>query len=684
MIDPSADRRMPISPQLALRVASLGTVALVLFGIIFFRLWFLQVLSGDQFLAEATQNRVRKQPVPAPRGDIVDRAGNVLVRNRRAIVLRLDPRSLPEAERTLALGWGAKARLRAERPRGRRGPNVPIPPAPADLRARFARMRRVTGLSLAATQRLVVIGLVQEPFVPVILKEDVAPAVRQFVVEHQRRFRGVDVREVYLRDYPNGTAAAQVFGQLGEISKQQLGTKRYRGVPLGSVIGQNGLERTYDRYLRGVDGTEKIYVDASGRPVGAQERAVAPRPGRQLRTSLDLRLQKVAQAALARAAQGRPGAFVAMDPYTGEVRAMGSAPSFDPNELVGRLSDARAAQLFSDASGSPLTNRAVSSIYSTGSTFKPVTALAAMSVGATDPSKVILDQGKAGIRQNAKGQAYGPVDLRKALAVSSDVYFYEIGKETFNKGGGHAIQRWAHRLGFGRLTGVDTGGETTGVVPDAAWRARLNRREKRCRRGTTYPSGTSKAKGAPCGIADGTDRPYSAGDDVNLAIGQGDLQATPLQVALSYAAIATGGTVPVPHLGVGIEDDGGRPILGLETKPARRVKLPAAGLQAIRDGLHAAASQGGGTSADVFAGWDQGRFPVYGKTGTAQTAKGDQSWYAAYVPRTPSNNRPLLVVGTIERGGFGAEAAAPMVRQILSQWFLNRPGPFKAGESASL
>lgn len=689
MIEPTADRRAPISPQLAVRVAMLGTVALILFGVIFFRLWFLQVLSGDQFLAEATQNRVRTQPQPAPRGFIVDRDGNVLVKNRKANVLQLDPREIPEEERALAAEWGAKKIARSRRRPAFRGPEVPIPPPPPALRARFARLRKVSGLSVAEIQELVIVGLYEEPFLPVRLTEDVKPAVRQYVEEHREDFRGLDVRTVYLREYPNEQVGAQLFGTVGEINPDQIGEERYRGVRAGGIVGQGGLERTYDEYLRGKDGVERIFVDAAGQPI-ATERSQRGRSGRQLRTSIDSKLQKAAQAALARAGRGKPGAFVAMDPYTGEVFAMGSAPTFDPNELARPLTKKRAAELYGPDSDAPLVNRAVSSQYSTGSTFKPVTALAALAAGVTSPGRSVLDQGKiqlfpgkAGVRQNAGATPYGPVDLRRALSVSSDIYFYVVGKGIYYSEQSRALQSWARRLGFGRLTGVDTGAETKGVVPSRAWRDGLNEKEADCRAGRKFPSGDRKPEGAPCGIADGTNRPYSAGDNVNLAIGQGDLQATPMQVALSYAAIATGGRVPTPHLGLRIEDEQGKLIQKLKPKPARTVALPDAGLQAIRDGLRSAASEPGGTSTDVFAGWDHGRWPVHGKTGTAQTSKGDQSWYAAYVPRTPTNTRPLLVVATVERGGFGAEAAAPLARQIFSQWYTKNLGEFKAGENAT-
>lgn len=685
------DRRAPISPQLAVRVASLGMIAFVLFAIVFFRLWFLQVLSGDQFLAEATKNRSRSQPIQAPRGFIVDRTGEPLVKNRKATVLQLDLRKIGEDERELAAEWGAKVIARSERPKGQKGAPVPIPPAPPELAARFERFRKVTGLSVPEIQERVIVGIYQEPFVPVRLTEDVSEAARNYIVERQEQFRGLDIRTVYLREYPNEEIGAQLYGNIGEINPDQIGSERYRGVKSGSLVGQGGLERTYDRYLRGQDGEERIFVNAAGQPIGST-RTRRGQPGRQLRTSIDLKLQEVAQRSLSVAGGGKPGAFVAMDPYTGEVFAMGSAPTFDPNDLTGSLTQKRFEELYGDESGAPLTNRAVSSQYSTGSTFKPVTAFAGLDAGVTTVDKTIVDtgrialfpnEGEAGMRQNAGAVPYGPVDLRKAIQVSSDIYFYLLGKSIFYSDKTRAIQTWARRLGFGRLTGIDTGAETPGVIPSFAWRENLNKLERECRKGTEDPSGKPKPKGAACGIADGSDRPFQAGDNVNLSIGQGDLQATPLQVALSYAAIATGGTIPTPHIGIAIQNAQGEPVQQLEPEPARKVDLPEAGLAAIRDGLQAATSEPGGTSADVFAGWDQGRWPVYGKTGTAETSKGDQSWYAAYVPKSETNKKPLLVVATVERGGFGAAAAAPMVRQIMSQWYTGKPGEFSAGSDAT-
>jgi penicillin-binding protein 2 len=268
---------------------------------------------------------------------------------------------------------------------------------------------------------------------------------------------------------------------------------------------------------------------------------------------------------------------------------------------------------------------------------------------------------------NAGNTSYGTLSLRRAMQVSSDVFFYTLGRD-LNGLKGQQLQSWAHKLGLGRSTGIDLPGGAPGLVPDRAWRAKVGRLEDRCRK---------KRKVRSCGISDM--RPWSVGDNINLSVGQGDLQASPLQLAIADSAIENGGKIVRPHLGLDVEDTQGRLVQEIDPPSARKVDIPGDALSAIRDGLHAAASQPGGTSADVFKGWPQDRFPVYGKTGTAERAPNpDQSWYAVYVPHP---TRPIVVVTTIEKGGFGAETAAPAARLILSEWFHLSDRTFHAGAS---
>jgi penicillin-binding protein 2 len=661
MIEPSGERRAPITPQLALRVAVFGAVAFGLFAIVFFRLWYLQVLSGDQYLAQANNNRFRELRIPAPRGDIVDRNGKVIVQNKRAIVVELDPSKLPLSERDLAARWGQATGERAAKPKGRRGKPVPIPPIPtSELRTRYERLARVIGDSSAeAIHRQVVRSLVLVPYSDVRVKTDVPTSVLTYIVERPELFPGVTVERTYLRQYPQGTLVAQLLGTVGEVSPAELKQSRFRGVKPGAIVGKEGLERAYDRYLRGRDGVQRVQVDASGRPIPNERlRNTDPVAGQRLRVSLDLALSRVGQRELG--ATGKPGAFVAMNPTNGEIVGMASSPSFDPTLLTKPITQKRYEALLGDDAGAPQLNRAVSGLYPTGSVFKPITALAALQSGAVSADESIDDPGcvDIGDRQfcNAGKFPNGPVDMRKALQVSSDVYFYRMGQRLFPLKG-QVLQSWARKLGIGRRTGIDLSGERAGLVPDHAWRERLNKLERECR-----PKNPGKQ---PCYVLDYRD--YNLGDNVNLAVGQGDLQSNPLQMAIAYAAIANGGKVVRPHLGLEIEDEQGRLVQRIERATARRVAIDPANRQTIMDGLRMAAQDPGGTSEPVFADWNHDAFPVFGKTGTAQRgAKADQSWYIAYVP---NKDRPLVVAVTVEEGGFGAATAAPIACRILAQYY---------------
>jgi penicillin-binding protein 2 len=679
-LDGGGGRVPPITPQLALRVAVLGVIAFALFGIVFFRLWYLQVLSGDQYLRQARDNRVRELSIQAPRGAVLDRNGDPLVENRVATVVKLDPERLPAIERDAAARWGQQMTARSRRPKGKQGPLIPIPrTATPNLVVRFKRLARALNMSPRTIQERVVRSLTLVPYASVTIKTDVPATVRNYLLERSAEFPGVDVQKVYLRRYPNRDLAAQLEGTVGEISPNELKVARFRGVHQGTIVGKEGIERAYDRYLRGVDGAQRITVDALGRPKGqAQERN--PVPGRALRTSLDLDLQRTGEAVLDRTiatGPGTAGAFVALDPRNGEVLAMGSNPSYDPDVLSRPITQKRLEQLFGPDAGSPRFNRAIGGLYPTGSTFKPITAFSALGQGLITPSTPINDPGciKIGAAEqefcNAGKAPNGSVSLPRAIQVSSDVYFYTLGRD-LNPLDGQPLQKMAHRLGLGETTGVDLPGEAPGLVPDKRWRAQVGDRERRCRKRRHIPLTAL----AGCGISDM--RPWTVGDNVNLAVGQGDLQASPLQMAVAYGAIENGGRVVRPHLGVAVEDSNGRELQKIDPGTARRVKMDPGARDAILQGLHAATSADGGTSADVFKGWNQNAFPVYGKTGTAQrNGRNDQSWYVCFVP---NQSRPIVLAVTVEDGGFGAEAAAPIARVMLAQWF-NQKKTFIAGKS---
>jgi penicillin-binding protein 2 len=331
-------------------------------------------------------------------------------------------------------------------------------------------------------------------------------------------------------------------------------------------------------------------------------------------------------------------------------------------------------------------NRAYQSVGPTGSTFKPITATAALESGAWTTGEIFDDTGQFCIsgqcRHNAGNAVDGSLDLQSAIQVSSDDFFYNLGALTNSPApNGGPLQHWAHLYGIGRKTGIDLPDENAGTLPDANWRSQRNQLEAECDSATGPFKGKAKHPPGGCGIADGTDRPWSIGDNESLAVGQGDVQVTPLQLAVAYSTIANGGTVVTPHLGADVQTSDGTVLRSFNPPPQRHVTINPTYLDTIRAGLRAAASQPGGTSADVFQNFPE---PVYGKTGTAQyTGQQDYAWYACFVPPS-ATTKPIVVIVTVEQGGFGAVGAAPVARQILSQWFFGSKGPYTAGSSKTL
>ncbi len=595
------DRKGPMSPQLALRVAIIGGVALVIFGIIFFRLWYLQVLSGDKYLAEANNNRVREIKVEAPRGKIVDRDGEIIVDNRQGKAVKIVPDKLPEDAHQKALV--------------------------------YSRLAKVLGENRRELRRDVNDQFKQQPFSSAVAKPDVDMSTVAYLQEHQAEFPGVTVEQVFQRFYPQKEVGAHLVGYVGQVSEEALKQKLYAGVKQGDRVGIAGIESSYDRYLRGRNGASRVQVDALGNPHG-ELTTREPMPGRQLRLTLDLQVQKTGQQALGSA----KGAFVVMDTKTGAIRGLGSSPAFNPNVFSKQIRQKDYKRLTDPANGAPLSNRAMQGLYPTGSTFKLITSVAGLESGLITPDSVVNDPGSIRIGnvtfKNAGNAVNGAVSLRKALQVSSDVYYYIVGRDDEGK---HNIQKWARRLGLGRKTGIDLPAESEGLVPNPKWRNRLFKKKL-------------------------TDRPWSVGDNVNLSVGQGDLQADPLQLAVAYSTVANGGRVVTPHLADRTEDADGAAVQEFNIPAQRRVNIKAPYRSAILDGLHQAADSPGGTSYGVFGNFP---IPIAGKTGTAEKGLGraDQSWYVALAPYP---NPRYVVVTTFEAGGFGAETAAPASCKILT------------------
>ncbi|MCK9249867.1 MAG: penicillin-binding transpeptidase domain-containing protein [Solirubrobacteraceae bacterium] len=719
----SPDRRTS-TPQLALRVAAFGIIAFGVFAVLFLRLWFMQILQGDQYLAKATENPERVVRIAAPRGKIVDRSGKgVLVDNEPSTIVALEAKAVPEEDRSVILDWGqrqgrweaavdrevsrrldryraanpkrtvteARRRLVTERVtasmRDRRPADLDLEKdATPGLRALLSRIGPVLKTSERKLYDRVVASTVRQPISNVALKTDVSVGVRNGLLERQREYPGITVTREYLRHYPGGDLAAQIFGNVGQITEKQLKLDRYAGLQQGQRIGQDGLEFQYDDVLRGHDGQQRVEVDAQNRPTG-RVREVPAEGGLRLELTLDLGLQKSAQLAMREAIGDQVdkktnkragGAFVAMDPRNGEVLAMGSYPSVDLNQLNGEISARRYKRLVSERNGAPLFNRAISGGYPTGSTFKIVTAAAGLANGVITPDEVVPGGSCRYFGRNRQefcnaGDAdLGGTDLKRSIQISSDVYYYDIGAELFGRPN-QPLQTWTKLFGFGRETGIDLPGERAGIIPSRAWREQRDEDEKRCRK---------QQKKDNCFLVAVLGEPYTLGSNINFSIGQGDFQASPLQVAVSYAGLydtalednttALTGELrfPYPHLARRVTNSKGVLERSIPARPPRRVEFDPSWKGAMLQGLLDVTATADGTAYGVFHDWDQMQFPVYGKTGTAERCQDDgcpeQSWFAAMVPH---KDKPIVVVATAEAGGFGAQTAAPIVCRMLRRWY---------------
>jgi len=627
------DRQL-MPAQFALRVAVLSGFALVMFSIIFFRLWYLQVLSGDKYLKEAQNNQVRDITVRAPRGEILDRNGNVLVDNRTSLDVQLLPTELP--------------RRKYER------------------KQEFARLGHVIGMGPDEITKQIREQTKELPANPVTLRQDVPSDIVYYLRENQDQYPGVSVQRVFVRDYPHGTFAAQILGYTREVTEDQLKEPRYQGLQPGDQVGQTGVEDTYDSVLRGTNGMLKVQVDAAGQPTGHTLSQVQPKPGNNLVLTIDPKVQEAGQAAIDSFAH--PGAFVVMNVHNGQILGLGSSPTYDPSLFTKPvIPQSTYDQIFSGTEA-PYIDRATQSYYPTGSTFKPITAIAALESGVLSPTTTIVDGGSFALGnltlQNAGGGAYGALQLPQALQVSSDVFFYNVGALLY-QGGGDAQQKWATDLGIGHPTGIDLPGEIAGLLPTPAWQ------DQQYKKATSpdSPGGTSVVSGE-------ADHPWTEGDNVNQAIGQGALQTDPIQMAVAYAAIGNGGDVVRPHVGLQVQDSNGSVVQEIDPGPQRHVDINPQYRSAILEGLHLAAQAPSGTSYPVFANFP---IPIAGKTGTAQRyingVEADQSWYMCLAPYP---NPKIVVAATIEQGGFGVQAAAPVTEHILEAYYNEHPDEAKA------
>jgi penicillin-binding protein 2 len=635
--DPRVEEPYRMTPSMALRLGILGALVLFVFAVLFFRLWALQVLSGDRYLAAAQDNQLRTVRIEAARGPILDHKGRLLVSNRVGTAAQIWTAYLP----------------RRGRPRMLRRLSEILQVPVADLQDRIRKHRG-------------------DPLTPVTLKEDVSSEEVYYLKEHRREFPGLELNDVHLRDYRFGGLAPHLLGHVGEVTENQIKQGRYRH---GDTVGQAGMEFSFDRYLRGTAGLAELRVDSLGRPRSKPLKSEAPQPGLALRTTLDAKLQRAAEAAVAYGIEvarendswyANAGAAVALDPRTGAIRAMASHPTFDPRAYVGKPKPRQLRPLLDQEAAEeadfPGLNRAIAGLYPPGSTWKPITALAAMRehlVGPYEPVSCTPEMTIHGTTfKNWNPFTNEAMDMPTALAASCDTYFYQLGLEFYNLPPeyGSPLQKWASAFGFGKATGLDVGGETPGLLPTPEWRRKTFTKER-------YPNTWE------------IDRLWKSGDSVQLAIGQKDLLVTPLQMARFYALIANGGKLVTPHLVSSVEQPGNSGAVKAVFSPAPKdLNVDQAELNVIEDGLYRATHASYGTSAGVF-----GSFPVdiAGKTGTAEKSVDpdgdgygqmvDQSWWCGYGPS--DRTAELVVCVVIENGGHGSTAAAPAALKIFERHF---------------
>ncbi len=654
---------LPHHSPLHPRVTLLSVVALVLFGALLSRLWFLQVLAADRYGDLAEGNRVRQVVVEAPRGRILDRQGRVLVRNRAAWAITVKLSALTHASQRDAVLNRLATVLHASRGK-------------IDERLRDYNGSPLRGVPVA---------------------EDVPAGTLFYLAEHSDQFPGVAPEVVALREYPYGKLAAHVLGYVGEVSADELKTSRFRDLQQGDVVGKAGVELTYDRFLRGQDGVQDFEVNAAGRVV----RSLGGRqsvPGMDLRLSIDLDLQKQAEQSLAdgmRLARSLPdtqrggnypapaATAVVLDPNDGSLLALASLPEYDPRKFVGGISK-RDFTAYSNDPGNPLLNRAIQSAYPPGSTWKPVTALAALDHDVVTPSTIFHCPGSYqfgnSVKHDWKLSGHGVVDLTESLRESCDVYYYNLGaifsrseasQEASGQKAGEQMQATARSLGFGRPPRLDLPFAASGTVPTRAWRKAFWEANK-----AVYCKGTSQLYRELC--RDGAQ--WQGGDDLNIAIGQGAVQVSPLQLALGYGAVANGGTVYAPHVAKAVTDPAtGRTVRTLQPKVAQVARIPAGDFAAVTQGL--ATVPAAGTAAAAFAGFPIDQVPIAGKTGTADLPpKAPFAWFASFAP---VQNPRYVVVTMVEQGGHGGESAAPVARALYEKLFGLPIKPIVAGNDRS-
>ncbi len=585
------------SRRLLIRVA---LILLVLFGVLFLRLWFLQLIKGDYLQKRSEYNRIRTQDLPPWRGMILDRDGNILVDNRPSFNLMATLEDVPDPE---ILGRHLGSLLQLD---------------PKDLTAQINRARRIR-------------------LHQVRLKTNLSWREMALVETYKAELPGVYILVASKREYRFPDLACHLLGYLGEISDTQLKSGRYPSYKMGDYLGRRGIEAAWEDYLKGERGLRRIEVDAYGRELGNVHQKLST-PGANIYLTIDTRLQQEAEDCL----QDKVGAIVALNPQNGKILALASSPTFSPEAFERGLSAAEWQDLLKNRDH-PLMNRSIVGQYPPGSTFKIVMAVAGLEEGVIDPQTYIHCRGYLASGNHIfrcwKKRGHGSVNLRQALVVSCDTYFYEVGRRL----GIERIAKWSRRFGLGAPTELNLDKERPGLVASVSWKRRRFK------------------------------APWQEGDTFSVAIGQGYNLATPLQLARMAATLANGGTVYQPQLVDKVENAAGEILQRFQPMVQGRLEADPAHLALVQEGLADVVRHGTGRRA-----WLP-QVQVAGKTGTSQVVSLEREKsgqhirryqnHALFVAYAPVDYPQVAVAVIVEHGGGGGDVAAPLARRVLSAYF---------------
>lgn len=663
-----------MSHRSRLRLAVLQLLVLSLFGTLFARLWYLQVMAGEQYETIAANNGRGTIAERATRGRILDDMGRALVTNRTSLVvsasyaelLKQEDGGLAVLKRLSKLIKVPVTQLKHE-----------VEPCPS------TKERREKGITVCNNG---------SPLQPVPIAQDVPPEVAYKIMEHREDFPGIEAKAVAVRSYPHEDLASHVFGYLGRINADEIGKGMYKkGYDPSDLVGRGGVEEVYDRDLKGVAGLQTVAVNSKGRVTGVLDTR-EPVPGNDLVLSLDLVVQRSAEKALddwmafARRTPDkngvRPapsGAAVVVDVKTGRVVALASSPTFDPARFQTRIPQKEFTRLFGEKAHDPLVSRAVQGLFAPGSTFKLVSTAAAVEAGNAPLGGIFNCPGALKVgdssKSNFEGRGEGPISLYTTLVKSCDTVYYQFAMDQWyadqalidrNQKPREVLQRMARDFGFGTPTGLDLPDERAGLIRDRAsirksWETN---KDYYCKL-MTNPTQTPYQQAIARENCEEGWR-YRLGSAANDYVGQGDVLVTPLQMAMAYAALANGGTLYSPRVAKAVVGPDGKVVREIKPKVVRELTkgpnpiVAPRTLDYIRNSLAAVPTEG--TARGAFLGFPYGQVPLGGKTGTAEVqGKHDTSWFASF---GPVGDPRYAVVVMVEQAGTGGSVAAPAVRQI--------------------